>query len=997
MKKDTFGRYEIKRKLGQGGMGSVFHAYDPNFKRNVALKLLDRRFFQDPKFRRRFEREARVVAQIDHPGVVTIYDFGEDEGYLFLVMPLMEGGTLTQRLKERPLTLDEIIKVFKSIGPALDETHRRKLVHRDLKPDNILYDGFGKPHVADFGIVKVVEGGTTLTADGIVGTPAYMSPEQVGSSKQLDGRSDIYSLGIILFEMLTGERPFKADTGLALAMMHIMNPVPSILEVRPDLPIGMETIIQKVMHKKAEERYQTVAELVAALEDIENLPEFGGVAGDSADSQSLITEMYRSPEQAEAETGGRKISMSIIGLIALILIGGGIGIGSFVSSRQPTPTPILSIVAAITPSATVTNTPESSATPTHTATVESTLLPIMDEETVTPSVTPTVTLTPTPVLEAAVITANNLDQLTIAAQPTGSSDVVNGAAVSPDELFVAVATSGGVRLLQLPELIEVDIVLSGDVSGVAWSPNGRFLATSGPDNAIHILDTTDWSEENQLNSNGSVLAWSPNNDQLLIGSRSGSVVLWEIANTDVTTSWTDHSSGVTAVSWSPDGTQFASGSSDDFVHVYDINEGSEIRSTYRQDGVADLAWSPDGNFIATAGGDGVVRLETASGQQPRSLNCTGDDPLQVVWLGNETVAVGSADGRIRICPIEARAPERELGGHADVIALVWLPENGRLVSVGGRDKTVQLWKRDDGSRTVISYAFAGYDQATVVEWSPNGELLAIGTEAGTVVIWSRITGVIVSVTGGHAEGVNSVAWSADGLFIATGGQPDNNVRVWEASTGALVVNLVGHRDVVTAVTWGADSNIVASSGFDTDLQLWSVTDGDEADSFPLNAQGAVLDTAWSPDGSNIAVVGQTGWVQLRPPNPGELTVTLFGHNSPVNAVAWRSDSSRFATGDNNGQLSVWDANADSNDDALLNIEIGAPIRSLMWSPDGAMLAATVGTSGRFFNASGDVVGQLSNQHSFNGNMTWSADGKWIADVGSDGTVRVWHVLAEQVP
>jgi serine/threonine protein kinase/WD40 repeat protein len=998
MEKETFGRYEIKSKLGQGGMGSVYHAYDPNFKRDVALKLLDRRFLQDPKFRRRFEREARVAAQIDHPGVITIYDFGEDEGYLFLVMPLMEGGTLTERLEEGPLKLDEMITLFKSIGPALDETHRRKLVHRDLKPDNILYDSFGKPYVADFGIVKLVEGGSTLTADGIVGTPAYMSPEQVGSSRQIDGRSDIYSLGVILFEMLTGERPFTADTGLALAMMHIMTPVPSILELRPDLPPGMETIMQKAMHKKPDERYQSVAELVVALEDIENLPEFGGIKGDSTDSESLITEMYRTPAQEGADPVRRKLSLGVIALVIVVLLGGGFAAGRFFSSSDPTPTPTTAVVA-IPPTVTLTHTPNPTATSTLTTAPPPTETPVVVAETETPSATPTATLTPTPILEAVVISAENLDQLTIAAQPMGSSAVVNDAAVSPDELFVAVATSHGVHLLQLPELIEMLTVLEGDVAAVAWSPNGRFLATSGPNNTINILNTADWSEVTQLSSSGSVLAWSPNSEQVLIGSRSGMVTLWSIADAEPNGSWADHGSGITAVAWSPDGTQFASGSSDDQVRVYTIGDSSAPQPIFRNNGVFDIAWSSDNNLILTAGQDGLVRLQMVDGTQARTLSqsCSGSGATQAAWLDGETAAVGSTDGRIRICALDARSPEQELGGHADVMELVWLPENGSFVSVGGRDRTVQLWQRADGSRTAVSYAFAGYEQATVVEWSPSGEQLAIGTEAGTVVIWSRITELIESVTGGHATGVRSVAWSPDGRFIATSGSPDNDVRVWDVITGGLEANLTGHGDEVTAVSWGSDLNIVASSGLETNLKLWHVAEGEEAYNYPLNAQGAVLDIAWSPDGRTIAVVGQTGWVQLRPPDPGELTINLIEHASPVNTVAWSPDGSRFVTGDNSGLILLWDATVNDNGSPFTGLNLGGSIRSLVWSPDSALFGVVVGGNGRFFTTSSEQVGVLSNLHLFNGNITWSADGQRLADVGPEGIVRVWHVLAEQTP
>jgi tRNA A-37 threonylcarbamoyl transferase component Bud32 len=264
-----FGRYEIRGELGKGGMATVYRAYDPLFEREVAIKVLPASFTDDPQFRKRFEREARIVARLEHPAVVPVYDVGEEDGQPFFVMRYMSGGSLADRLKKGPLSLQETLRLLEHLGPALDEAHRKGIVHRDLKPANILFDASGLPYLSDFGIAKIVSGSqqTTLTGDLIVGTPAYISPEQA-KGEAVDGRSDIYSLGAILYHMLSGQPPYQADTPMSLALKHITEPPPDILQVNPSLPPAVAALIRKAMAKDPNERFSTAGELVAALREV---------------------------------------------------------------------------------------------------------------------------------------------------------------------------------------------------------------------------------------------------------------------------------------------------------------------------------------------------------------------------------------------------------------------------------------------------------------------------------------------------------------------------------------------------------------------------------------------------------------------------------------------------------------------------------------------------------------------------------------------------------
>ncbi|MBN2500717.1 MAG: protein kinase [Anaerolineales bacterium] len=265
MNSDKIGRYNIDRELDRGGMATVYLATDPRFNRQVAIKVLPRQFTYDPAFRERFDREARTIAQLEHNAIVPVYDFGEEDGLPFLVMRYMRGGTLTDRLNEGPMTLAETAQVLTRVAAGLDDAHAHGVIHRDLKPANILFDEHGEAYLSDFGIAKVSEASAALTGSSIIGTPAYMSPEQAKGEKGIGPTSDVYTLGVILFEMLTGQQPYKSDTPMGAAVMHITEPVPSILEVKADVGGEVARIVEKALAKDPAERYASAGELATAV------------------------------------------------------------------------------------------------------------------------------------------------------------------------------------------------------------------------------------------------------------------------------------------------------------------------------------------------------------------------------------------------------------------------------------------------------------------------------------------------------------------------------------------------------------------------------------------------------------------------------------------------------------------------------------------------------------------------------------------------------------
>jgi predicted Ser/Thr protein kinase/negative regulator of sigma E activity len=259
------GKYQVVAPLGEGGMAAVYKAYQPGMDRYVALKILPRHFASDPEFVGRFEQEAKVIARLQHLHILPVHDFGEDDGYTYIVMPYVERGTLAGQLKGQPLPLEQIERVISQVGDALHYAHSRGLVHRDVKPSNILIDEQGNCLLTDFGVAKIVEGTSKFTQTGaIIGTPEYMSSEQI-LGKTLDGRSDIYSLGVVLYEIATGRPPYRAETPPAVFVKHLHDPLPPPHLFNPDLPEALEKVILKSLAREPEERYATAADMVRAL------------------------------------------------------------------------------------------------------------------------------------------------------------------------------------------------------------------------------------------------------------------------------------------------------------------------------------------------------------------------------------------------------------------------------------------------------------------------------------------------------------------------------------------------------------------------------------------------------------------------------------------------------------------------------------------------------------------------------------------------------------
>lgn len=261
-----FGPYQIVAPLGEGGMAAVYKAYQPSMERYVAIKVLPRQMAESAEFIARFKREAHLLAQLQHPHILSVFDYGQTDGYTYIVMPFIQSGTLSDVMKTRRLSLPEIRRIIVQVGDALGYAHARGMIHRDVKPSNVLIDERGNCLLTDFGLARMTDASAKLTSSGaIMGTPAYMSPEQ-GAGQTLDGRSDIYSLGIIFYEMVTGQVPYQAETPIAIVFKHIQDPLPPARKLVADLPEEVELVLLKSLAKTPADRYQDAEDFVQAVQ-----------------------------------------------------------------------------------------------------------------------------------------------------------------------------------------------------------------------------------------------------------------------------------------------------------------------------------------------------------------------------------------------------------------------------------------------------------------------------------------------------------------------------------------------------------------------------------------------------------------------------------------------------------------------------------------------------------------------------------------------------------
>jgi serine/threonine protein kinase/ligand-binding sensor domain-containing protein len=372
------GPYQLVEQIGRGGMATIYKAYQASMDRYVAVKVLPSHFTEDETFVARFTQEARTLARLEHPHILPVYDYGEQEGITYLVMRFIDAGTLKDLItRQGALDLRDIARILSQVGRALDYAHSEGVVHRDIKPTNVLIDERGDAFLTDFGIAKLVAGTAQFTATGaVIGTPAYMSPEQ-GMAEEVDHRSDIYSLGVVLYEMATGQVPFEAETPLAVLLKHVNAPLPMPRHVRSSLPEAVERVILKAMAKSPEDRFPTARAMVNALQAAVAGTEQETVAAPPIETQAALPPAKiakrpppRRTKRSWLPLAGGLAAVGVVAVVALLVLfnsGGGGGdatpVGGLVAGSTSQPANTTAIVSPTGAESSPTVPPAPSSTP----------------------------------------------------------------------------------------------------------------------------------------------------------------------------------------------------------------------------------------------------------------------------------------------------------------------------------------------------------------------------------------------------------------------------------------------------------------------------------------------------------------------------------------------------------------------------------------------------------------------------------------------------------
>jgi tRNA A-37 threonylcarbamoyl transferase component Bud32 len=431
MSPDKIGRYKIKSELGRSGMATVYRAFDPVSNREVAIKMLPRKMMDNLVTRARFKREIKLISTLEHPAIVPVYDVGgEDNHQPFFVMRYMAGGSLSEMIKQKRFSLRDAALVIERLAAALDHAHSQGVIHRDIKPDNVLFDTSNNPYISDFGVAKITESLVSSTNQEVIGTPAYISPEQA-LGEDVDRRADIYGLGAMLYEMLTGERPFGKDTVIGLALQHVNDPVPNVLNLRPDLPGEVDVIIKRAMAKNRENRYDTALELAHELNK---------AAYEGEPTLQKIPAMV--DRQADPARFSSRAGWFVAALILLLALAG----GAYAYFGQPSP-PVTP-----PPAPTVTEIPASPSP--------------------APSVSPTAAPEVTPTVEVTATVGTPVPQVPVL--PGGTDKI---AFLAGNQLYLMDADGGN--------LIQVRTDNSAK-SQLQWLPDGRLVYVSR--NCVYSMD-----------------------------------------------------------------------------------------------------------------------------------------------------------------------------------------------------------------------------------------------------------------------------------------------------------------------------------------------------------------------------------------------------------------------------------------------------------------------------------------------------------------------------
>jgi WD40 repeat protein/tRNA A-37 threonylcarbamoyl transferase component Bud32 len=1024
------GRFQLLDRVGQGSFGTVWRARDTQLDRIVAVKIPHRHALESGVDAERLGREARVAAQLRHPGIVRLYEMLLVDDLPLLVSDFIEGIPLKQLLKIRRLTFHESALVTAQIAEALDHAHQRGLVHRDIKPANIMMEygsadpnearaeresstKLGKPVVVDFGLALRPEVDIVMTADGqVLGTPAYMSPEQAaGDSRRVDGRSDIYSLGVVLYELLCGELPFRGSKMMVLHQLQNEDPRPP-RRVNDHIPRDLETICLKAMAKLPSRRYASAGELALDLRRfLRGEPCRARPVGQlerswlwarrnrslaaalAATCLSLVAVavfalMFAARERKHASELGARLAENYLDRGVALCEGGETAQGSLLLAKGLATVPGDSSALYRVLSANL-------------AAWHEKLDPLVAQQDAGRSITAVAYSRDGKLVatggEDHKVRRCDASSLRLIGEPTECTDSIRSLVFSPDSRLLAIVSRDNKLLLwdlRAGRSCAAPFEHPEKVRSIAFNRDGTLVAIEGADHALRLWDTALKRSRPQVLKHQQpikLVAFAPGDKTIVTITYEGNIQQWDATSGARRGEPADHPN-FRAADWSPDGRWLATGAGDGSVRIWDAASLKVVHVLRHPSSVDAVAFSPDGQTLLTGSADKIGRLWNVQNGERFGLTAFHRQALTVAAFSPDGthIVTGDADGVLQLRRLRSTNPRCLELAHRAYVGVVRVSPDGRTAvsatkPLDGTEAEVQFWDPTTGE---AKRRWTSPGIVTSVAFSPDGRIIATGSSDQTALVIDVASGKKLCPALRHDGWVHAVAFNPAGTRLLTACE-DGYARIWEVPTGRCLEPALRHEQAVVAVAFSPDGTLALTGSADGTAKLWEVATGRQRHVFAHSDY--VRCVAFSPDGKIALSASNDHTARLWDVRSGSPVGRPLVHQDQLLCAVFSPGGDTVLTGSRDKTAQLWSVATTSQLGPAL-VHLG-PVFAVAYSPDRATVATASGdATARLWDiATSRPLGPSLRHRRLVSSLAFTPDGNRLLTGSVDATARVWDV------